>query len=625
MVGIAEVRPLHLRHRRYVVVGIVGISERIALGIRDNAAAVDRIVGGAGGIGIGVEICQHLGVGAIDRPRDSMAGADVEAGDGVEEPPIPGGHAVHRIVTIAGLREGDIAGAAGQIEQFARDLFGAVVAIGVVAIGGHVSHRIGDRHPPVITVIGIGRDARRQNVLGSLAGPNQVAVAIIIRLRGALIRAALTADFLEQQITLVISGCEDIVGLAAVDRLAVSRQHAVLVGVVGRGVGEVPAGGHLLDVGEGVVEDVVGSQGLDAGHGGVGDADFVAVVRDGADDVVVGIQVKVIRVADAAGGRAGDAADGLVERVDYGNGVVAARVNGVGHVAHRVVLESVGEVEAAGVHDALLEVTVLRAAGIINHHVATPRTAGVVGQDVGGHLAERVVFKVFHNGRDAVNDVGAVAARVVLVNGQTAARVGVRGCEIEIGFVKRARDDAGLVAAARAGQTKNLKAVALLEAVRAARIVIVGDGIAFGVGARQHFPVFVEGESIRVTRRFADAEAARELQRADDVAELVEAILGDVSAAIRDGVLENRRREIIASRRAEARVAVVNRPARAAAARIRAAQPQRNQPVGVWRKRGGVVLRNEPRRAADRRLVRRGDGEQIVIEARVAEAGGVAV
>ena len=153
---------------------------------------------------------------------------------------------------------------------------------------------------------------------------------------------------------------------------------------------------------------------------------------------------------------------------------------------------------------------------------------------------------------------------------------------------------------ARAGQRTGLEQVALLQAVGIGGVERVLKGIQFRVRLGDLLAVAIESEGVREARRVAGAKAARELDGAHDVAKLIELVLRNVAVPVGGGVLKDTRRVVGAAHGTEAGVGVGNRPPGDDTGGVRATETQRHEPVGVGGERVGIVLRDQPGRAADR-------------------------
>ena len=373
---------------------------------------------------------------------------------------------------------------------------------------GHIHEHVNRAEVRAVRVVKAaghdGGDAGR--AFQPFAHAADVAVGVVIVLVGALVGAAGRGGFLEEHPALVVAvghGVERVRAAHSQRREFVGQLLVAVVGVGGDGDGRAA---DLVRLADQPAERVVG---VSVGDGGVraGIAVLVEILDGLGDDAAIvraGGVVGVIRLA-AQAGRAGrrEFAHQLVKLVIDEHGIVAARVNGIGHVAHGVVAVGGRERKAVRVGDFALEITFLRAAGIIIEVVQLPDGVGVGGRRVRGHPAKAIVGEVVAGGEAGRRDGEAVAIRVVGGEGGVAAGVGVlrRGDgaaafgRAEAGLILVGRGAGGLVGGrAGRGQLGHGKTVAALaHGQRRARVA--GVGHRHGITAR---PGDFRGERIEV-------------------------------------------------------------------------------------------------------------------------------
>src|ERR1019366_1143525 len=158
MVGVADV--VHRLDQPVNAVKRVGGLESLG-----RTAQVGHIhFGGLGDIVVGIvsvsdRVGQDLGIGAVGDAGDGVSAADVGLRRGIKERRVGHDSPVFRVVGVSHCRQPDIAGTSAQVHQFAVQLGGHRIPVGVIVSSGHISHGIGGVRLAVITVIGVGGDS----------------------------------------------------------------------------------------------------------------------------------------------------------------------------------------------------------------------------------------------------------------------------------------------------------------------------------------------------------------------------------------------------------------------------------------------------------------------------------
>src|ERR1019366_4146522 len=155
----AQVGHIHFGGLGDIVVGIVSVSDRVGLGVGDHTDAVGGVAERDGYICVGVRVGQDLGIGAVGDAGDGVSAADVGLRRGIKERRVGHDSPVFRVVGVSHCRQPDIAGTSAQVHQFAVQLGGHRIPVGVIVSSGHISHGIGGVRLAVITVIGVGGDS----------------------------------------------------------------------------------------------------------------------------------------------------------------------------------------------------------------------------------------------------------------------------------------------------------------------------------------------------------------------------------------------------------------------------------------------------------------------------------